>query len=80
MSRKKLVGTIVADKMEKTVVVEVLRVFHHPSYGKRIRTSKKYLAHCENPDWGLGDQVTIEECRPLSRRKKFEVKGLIAKS
>ena len=76
MSRKRLTGTVISDKMEKTVVVEVERVFHHPRYGKRIKRCKKYKAHDE-----LGGKVDnvveIEECRPISKEKRFRVIGIV---
>lgn len=72
MSRKKLTGTIVSDKMDKTVVVEVERVFHHPRYQKRVRERKKYKAHDELGA-KVGDRVEIEECRPMSKEKRFRV-------
>ncbi len=72
MSRKQLTGTVVSDKMEKTVVVEVERTFHHPRYKKRVEKHKKYKAHDE---LGAkeGNQVVIEECAPISKDKHFKV-------
>ena len=72
MSRKRLTGTVVSDKMEKTVVVEVERTFHHPRYKKRIERHKKYKAHDEL-GVGIGDRVVIEECPPISKDKHFKV-------
>jgi small subunit ribosomal protein S17 len=72
MSRKKLTGTVVSDKMEKTVVVEVERAFHHPRYKKRVEEHKKYKAHDELGA-AEGDQVIIEECPPISKDKHFKV-------
>ncbi len=71
MSRNQLTGTVVSDKMEKTVVVEVERTFHHPRYKKRVEKHKKYKAHDE---LGAkeGDQVVIEECAPISKDKHFK--------
>ena len=76
MSRKKLVGTVVSDKMEKTVVVEVERVFHHPRYRKRLKKRGKYKAHDELGA-RVGDRVEIEECRPISKEKMFKVKRIV---
>jgi len=72
MSKKKLVGIVVSDKMEKTAVVEVERFFHHPLYKKRIERCKKYHAHDEL-GVKVGDVVEIEECRPVSKEKRFRV-------
>ncbi|MEX0587602.1 MAG: 30S ribosomal protein S17 [Patescibacteria group bacterium] len=73
MAKKKLKGTIKRIGVNHTVAVEVVRVFHHPRYRKRIRTSKVYLAHAEGGEWKVGDRVTIEESRPISARKHFRV-------
>jgi small subunit ribosomal protein S17 len=66
-------GTVVSDKMDKTVVVEVERRVTHPLYKKIVRRSKKYLAHDESNALKVGDLVRIRECRPLSKRKCWEV-------
>ncbi|MDP2431858.1 MAG: 30S ribosomal protein S17 [Pseudomonadota bacterium] len=75
-----LTGTIVSDKMNKTVTVLVERKVKHPLYGKIIRLSKKYHAHDENNEFGMGDVVVIEECRPLSKTKAWRVARLIEKA
>ena len=75
-----LTGTVVSDKMNKTVTVLVERKVKHPLYGKIIRLSKKYHAHDENNEYQLGDTVVIEECRPLSRTKAWRVTRLIEKA
>jgi small subunit ribosomal protein S17 len=72
-SKKVLKGTVVSDKMAKTVVVEVKRFVKHPKYGKYFNLSKKYKAHDEDGKAKTGDEVTIRECRPLSKDKHFEV-------
>ncbi len=71
--RRKLVGVVVSDKMDKTVVVRVERLMMHPLYKKRIRRSKKYKAHDERNECRVGDVVRIEECRPLSKEKRWRV-------
>ncbi|MCS7038158.1 MAG: 30S ribosomal protein S17 [Anaerolineae bacterium] len=71
--RKVLVGTVVSDKMDKTVVVRVERTYRHPLYGKVIRTHKKYHAHDEYNRCKVGDIVRIRESRPLSRTKRWVV-------
>ncbi len=70
---KLLDGVVVSDKMNKTVVVEVIRMFKHPKYGKYIRRSKKYKAHDEANKFKIGDKVTIRETRPISKDKSHEV-------
>ncbi len=75
-----LTGTVVSDKMNKTVTVLVERKVKHPLYGKIIRLSKKYHAHDENNEFGMGDLVVIEECRPLSKTKAWRVARLIQKA
>ena len=73
MPRRVMIGTVVSDKMDKTVVVRVDRRVTHPLYKKIITRSKKFAAHDENNAYQVGDQVRIRECRPMSRRKSFEV-------
>ncbi len=75
MSRRVLQGVVVSDKMDKTVVVKVERKLMHPLYKKFIRRSKKYAAHDEGNISKVGDVVEIRECRPLSKRKRWEVVG-----
>jgi small subunit ribosomal protein S17 len=79
-SGRVLTGTVVSDKMNKTVTVLVERKVKHPLYGKIIRLSKKYHAHDENNDFHPGDIVVIEECRPLSRTKTWNVTRLVQKA
>lgn len=73
MPRRVLVGTVVSDKCDKTVIVRVERRIMHPIYKKYIRMSKKYAAHDETNEFKVGDKVMIEECRPLSKRKRWTV-------
>jgi small subunit ribosomal protein S17 len=75
-----LTGTVVSDKMDKTVTVLVERKVKHPLYGKIIRLSKKYHAHDANNEYHQGDVVVIEECRPLSRTKAWQVTRLVEKA
>lgn len=72
-SNKILKGKVVSDKMDKTVVVEVVRFIEHKKYGKRIKKTKNYKAHDENNEKKVGDIVEIEETRPISKDKKFKV-------
>ena len=80
MARKKLKGTIKRVSGKNTVGVEVVRVYHHPRYRKRILTSKVYLAHIEGADVAAGMSATIEESRPISKRKNWVVVELEGKS
>lgn len=73
MPRRVLEGKVVSDKCDKTVTVIVERRVKDPNYGKIIRRSKKYAAHDEGNVWKTGDKVRIEECRPLSRSKRWRV-------
>lgn len=75
-----LTGTVVSDKMNKTVTVLVERKVKHPLYGKVIRLSKKYHAHDENNEFHQGDLVVIEECRPISKSKTWKVTRLVEKA
>ena len=73
MPKRQLQGIIVSDKMASTVVVKVERVKEHPKYKKRYKVHKKYKAHLEKGEYALGDKVIIEECRPISKDKKWKV-------
>ncbi len=72
MPKKQLQGTITSNKMQKTVVVEVEAVKHHPKYLKTYKMHKKYKAHTDEM-FQVGDRVVIEECRPMSKDKKWQV-------
>ena len=72
-SKKILKGVVTSDKMAKTIVVEVKRFIKHPKYGKYFNLSKKYKAHDETGKAKIGDEVTIRECRPMSKDKHFEI-------
>ena len=74
-----LVGEVISDKMDKTIVVKVMRAFRHPLYGKTVRTFKKYKAHDEKNSCKLGDEVEIVECRPLSKTKHMLLSRIITK-
>ena len=73
MPKRILQGTVVSDKNSQTVVVRVERQVMHPLYKKYIRKSKKYAAHDETNVCKIGEVVSIRECRPLSKRKKWEI-------
>jgi small subunit ribosomal protein S17 len=73
MPKRVLIGTVVSDKGDKTVVVRVERRVKHPLYGKIIRRSKKYHAHDADNAFRVGEQVRIEECAPISKTKSWTV-------
>ena len=73
MPKRQLTGTVISNKMPKTVVVKVERIKEHPRYKRRYRTHKKYKAHIKEGEYKVGDKVTIEECRPISKDKKWRV-------
>ena len=73
MPKRILQGVVVSDKQDKTVVVSVERQVMHPVYKKFVKKSKKFAAHDENNQYKVGDQVSIEECRPISKNKSWTV-------
>ena len=73
MPKRVLQGTVVSDKQDKTVVVLVERRYTHPLLKKTVRRSKKYKAHDENNQYKVGDVVSIEECAPISKDKRWTV-------
>jgi len=73
MPKKRLKGTIVSNKMQKTVVVKVERMKEHPKYKRRYKVHKKYKAHYDEGEYQIGDKVTIKECSPMSKDKKWKV-------
>jgi len=75
MPKKILKGIVVSDKPNKTITVVVERKYQHPVLKKVIKSKKKYSAHDENNKHKNGDKVTIIECKPYSKSKKFEVLG-----
>lgn len=79
-ARKTRVGTVVSDKMEKTVVVAIERRVRHPVYGKMMTRTKKLKAHDEQNSAKLGDTVRIMETRPLSKDKRFRVVEIVERA
>ena len=79
-SRKTRIGTVVSDKMDKTVVVKVERRYAHPLYGKQVTRTKKYHAHDENNEFHVGDVVRITETRPLSKLKRWRVVEVVERA
>ncbi len=78
--RKTLVGVVVSDKMEKTVVVAVERVVAHPLYGRRMRRTERYKAHDAENTARVGDRVEMMETRPLSRDKRWRVTSILQRA
>jgi small subunit ribosomal protein S17 len=79
-NQRQLVGRVVSDKMQKTVVVRVERRVRDPMMGKTITRTRKYHAHVETGEFKEGDLVEIAECRPMSRTKSWRVTRLVEKS
>lgn len=78
--RKALVGVVVSDKMQKTVVVMVERLVRHAAYGKMVRRRTQVKAHDEGDRCGIGDKVAIQETRPLSKEKHWRVTAILEKA
>ena len=79
-TQRTLTGSVVSNKMGKTIAVEVQRLVKHPRYGKFIRRTTKLLAHDESNESRAGDTVTIAECRPLSRRKSWRLVSVLERA
>ncbi len=75
--RKQIIGTVVSDKNDKTIIVKVETRKKHPLYGKLVKVSKKYVAHDEENRAKVGDKVRIMETRPLSKTKRFELVEIV---
>lgn len=80
MPVKEKIGIVINNKMKKTVVVKVENRYPHPIYSKTIVKTKKYLVHDENGECNIGDQILVEECRPLSRHKRWTLSKILSKS
>ena len=78
--RKTRIGTVVSDKMDKTVVVEVERWERHPLYGRIVKRTKKYKAHDEHNECKVGDKIRLAETRPLSKDKRWRVAEIISRA
>ena len=78
--RKQRVGTVVSDKMDKTIVVAVKTKVLHPLYGKTVNRTTKFKAHDENNECGIGDTVRIMETRPLSKDKRWRLVEIVEKA
>ena len=78
--RRRLTGVVTSDKMDKTVVVSVQRIYRHPLYKKVVRSTKKYMSHDENNECRMGDTVRIVESRPYSKRKRWAVEEILERA
>jgi len=78
--RKELIGTVISDKMQKTVIVKVTHLSKHPKYGRVLKKYNKYMAHNEKGLAKMGDSVRIQETRPLSKDKHFNVIEVVKKA
>ena len=78
--RREIIGEVVSDKNDKTISVLVVTYRKHPKYGKRVKYSKKYIAHDEKNSAKKGDKVAIVETRPLSKTKRYHLERIIEKA
>jgi len=78
--RKELIGNVVSNRMNKTIVVQVVRRKSHPLYSRVISKAKKFYAHDEKNEAHIGDVVRIEETRPLSKLKRWQLKEIVRKT
>ena len=78
--RKQRIGIVSSNKMDKSISVTVERKLKHPLYGKFMKKSKKFLAHDEKNDCGIGDKVSIMEIRPLSKNKKWRLVEILERA
>ncbi len=78
--RKTRIGTVVSDKMDKTIVVAIKTKKKHPLYGKTVNYTNKLKAHDENNECGVGDKVRVMETRPLSKDKRWRLVEVVEKA
>jgi len=79
-TNRTLQGRVISDKMDKSITVQVERRVKHPIYGKFIRRSTKVHAHDENNECRMGDTVVVEQCRPLSKTKKWRLVKIVERA
>ena len=79
-NRRRIQGSVVGNKAEKTIIVQVESYKKHPKYKKRVQFRSKYYAHDEENVANVGDIVTIEECRPMSKTKRFKLVSIDKKA
>ena len=80
MPVKQEVGIVISNKMQKTIVVKIENRYPHLMYAKTLTKTKRYLAHDELEKCNIGDQVLVQECRPLSKRKRWKLVEILSKS
>ena len=80
MPVKQKIGVVTSNKMLKTIVVQIENRYSHPMYAKTMVKTKKYLAHDELGECNIGDQVLVEECRPLSKKKRWKLIKVLSKA
>nr|YP_010242011.1 ribosomal protein S17 [Coscinodiscus granii]QTI82926.1 ribosomal protein S17 [Coscinodiscus granii] len=80
MPVKEKIGIVVSTKMQKTIVVKIENRFSHPIYSKTMIKTRKYLVHDEMEQCNIGDQVLVQECRPLSKCKRWKLNKILSKS
>ena len=80
MPVKERIGIVISDKMKKSIVIKVENRYPHPIYSKTLIKTKKYLVHDELEESNVGDQVLVQECRPLSKRKRWKLIKILSKS
>ena len=78
--RKERIGVVTSDKMDKSIVVSVVRKVKHPKYGKFVKKTKKFVAHDETNDSNIGDTVKIMETRPLSKTKNWRLVEIVERA
>jgi small subunit ribosomal protein S17 len=77
MSVKQKIGTVVSNKMDKTIVIVIENRYSHPLYSKIMKKTKRFMAHDEKNECKIGDRVIVQETRPLSAKKRWELKTII---
>ena len=80
MPVKQKIGIVISNKMQKSIVVKIENRYQHPMYSKILIKTKKYVAHDELEESKVGDQVLVQECRPLSKRKRWKLVKILSKS
>lgn len=78
-NRKQLIGKVISNKMDKTIVVKIERMMMHPKYHKFVQRTKKVKSHDERNECSIGDVVLIEETRPLSKEKRYRLVQIVEK-
>jgi len=80
MSVKQQIGIVISNKMQKTIIVQIEKKYPHPLYSKTLIKTKKYLVHDDLEKSNVGDTVLVQECRPLSKRKRWKLIKIFSKS